>query len=188
MKAISVIGWQKARRFIWTSVYAALLHRCLLPQVRVWLLRLAGAKVGRDTVIFDAHFANLYHYGFTKLRIGDRCFVGDEVWLDTRGGLTLENEVTVSDRAAIITHINVGYPDHPLQKYYPTREARVVLRKGCYLGTAALILPGVTVGELAVVGAGAVVTRDVAGGAVVAGVPARIIKRIYKFTNKQTNK
>lgn len=178
MQALKEIGLLKAWRFIWTGLYAGLLHWCLVPQLRGGLLKLAGAKVGSDSVILDARFANIYHYGFKKLVIGQRCFIGDEVHLDLRGGLKLEDDVTVSDRAAIVTHINVGYQNHPLQKYYPTKEAPVRLRKGCYLGTGAIILPGVTVDEMAVVGAGAVVTKNVASKTVVAGVPARILKSL----------
>jgi acetyltransferase-like isoleucine patch superfamily enzyme len=56
--------------------------------------------------------------------------------------------------------------------------APVILRRGCYLGACAVILPGITVGERAVVAAGAVVTRDVPAGKIVAGVPARVIRDI----------
>jgi acetyltransferase-like isoleucine patch superfamily enzyme len=56
--------------------------------------------------------------------------------------------------------------------------APVRLLRGCYLGAGAMILPGVTVGEKAVVGAGAVVTRDVPPGVLVAGVPARVVREI----------
>lgn len=178
MKALQSIGWQKAVRFVWTSFFAGLLHWCWLPQLRVIMLRIAGAKIGSDSLVFDVRFANLYHYGFKKLHLGKRCFVGDEVMLDLRGGITLLDDVTISNRASIVTHINVGYPDHPLQKHYPTEEASVRLLQGSYLGTAAIILPGVTVGEMSVIGAGAVVTKDLPAKSVAVGVPARIIKKI----------
>ena len=80
MKALHSIGMGKAIRFLWFTFYSGLI-RISLPPVRVWLLRLAGAHVGKDTVLFDISFSNLYHYGFRKLRIGERCFLGDGVML-----------------------------------------------------------------------------------------------------------
>ena len=177
MKALRSIGLMKLVRFLWYGFYAWLI-RISLPPVRVLLLRLSGAHVGSDTVTFDVRFANLYHYGFKRLKIGNRCFLGDEVMIDVRGGVTLGDDVTVSNRATIVTHINVGYEDHPLQKFYPTKESPVVIKRGAYIGTGAMILPGVTVGRESVVGAGAVVTKDVPDRVVVAGVPARIIKKL----------
>lgn len=177
MKALQSIGIMKAIRFLWFEAYTWLIH-VSLPPVRVWLLRIAGAVVGSDTVIFDVRFANLYHYGFKRLNIGSKCFLGDEVMLDVRGGITLGNEVTVSNRATIVSHINVGYEDHPLQASYPTKEAAVVLKRGAYVGTGAIILPGVTVGEQSVIGAGAVVTKSIPSRVTAVGVPARVIKKL----------
>ncbi len=177
MKILKTIGIWKALRFVWFSFFMWILH-VSLPPVRVWLLRLSGATIGRNTVIFDVTFSNLYHYGFRKLRIGNACFLGDEVMLDVRGGITLGDEVTISNRATIVTHINVGFDDHPLQDKYPTKEEPVVLLDGVYIGTGAIILPGTTIGTQSVVGAGAVVTRNVAKKTVVAGVPARLIKTL----------
>lgn len=177
MKALQTIGFLKAIRFVWYGWFSWLLD-ISLPPVRVGLIRLAGAKVGKDTVIMDVRFANLYHDGFRKLHIGNRCFIGDEVKLDVRGGITFENDVTISGRATIVTHINVGFDDHPLQKYYPTKESQVVIKQGAYIGTGAIILPGVTIGRESVVGAGAVVTKDVPAHTLVAGVPAKEVKKI----------
>lgn len=179
MKALQTIGLGKAIRFVWFSFYAWLLH-IALPPVRVVLLRLAGARVGRDTVLFDVRFANLYHYGFSRLQIGNRCFLGDEVMLDVRGGITLEDDVTLSNRTTVVTHINVGYEDHPLQKAYPTEESKVTIRQGAYVGTGAIVLPGVTIGKESVVAAGAVVTKNVPARVVVMGVPASVKKILGK--------
>ena len=183
MKALSSVGIGKALRYLWYGFYAGLIHWVHVPPLRTFLLRLAGATVGRDTVFFDAIFINLYHYGFRTLAVGDRCFIGDGVMLDTRGKIILEDDVTLSGRTNIVTHINVGYDDHPLQRFYPTKESIVRLKKGVYVGTAATILPGVTVGKGSIVAAGAVVTKDVSPGVVVAGVPARVIKQIRQMIN-----
>lgn len=178
MKALKQIGIKKACSFIGYALLAKALHCIVFPQVRGLVLSFFGAKIGKDTIIGDVHFSNLYHYGFKKIEIADRCFVADEVLIDTRGGVVLGHDVTVSNRVNIITHINVGYQDHPIQKHYPTKEAPVVIKSGAYIGTAATILPGVTIGAESVIAAGAVVTNSVSTRTVVAGVPAKVIKKI----------
>lgn len=177
MKALKTIGVKKALLFIWFQLYGWLIH-ISLPPIRVWLLRLAGAKVGNDTVIMDVKFVNVHQHGFSRLTIGKRCFVGDEVMLDVRGGITIEDDVTLSNRVTIVTHINVGYPDHPLQKQYPLKESAVIVKKGAYVATAAIVLPSVVVGKESVVAAGAVVTKSITDHVLVAGVPAMIKKKL----------
>ncbi|OGG09739.1 hypothetical protein A2154_00050 [Candidatus Gottesmanbacteria bacterium RBG_16_43_7] len=178
MKALGQIGIRKAFAFVFYSLVAKILHWIILPQIRVLIIKTLGARIGKNTIIGNASFANLYHYGFRKLATGDKCFIGDEAMMDVRGGIILEDDVTISNRVNVISHINVGYDDHPLQAQYPTTEKKVVIKKGAYIGTAATILPGVTIGRMAVVGAGAVVTRNVAARTVVAGVPAHRIRRL----------
>lgn len=178
MKALQAVGIQKAVRFIVWELFGKLLHWCIVPQLRSFLLRLAGAEIGADTVILDVNFVNAYHHGFKKLSIGREVFIGEQVALDLRGGITLEDTVTISNGTNIATHINVGFPDHPLQSVYPTQESRVIIKRGSYIGTGAIILSGVTVGEGSVVGAGAVVTKNVPAHRLVVGVPAKVKKKI----------
>ena len=168
------IGWFKAFRFVWFSCIQTLLHWSL-PPIRVILLRWFGASIGKDSVILNCSFYNAYHYGFSKLTIGNKCFIGDEVMLDLRGRTVLEDYVTLSNRVTLVTHLNVGYKDHPLQKRYPTRESHILFKRGCFVGTGAIILSGVTVGRESVVGAGAVVTKNVIDKKKVVGVPAKPI-------------
>lgn len=170
------ISLKKAVRFAWFSFINVLLHWSL-PPVRSFLLRILGAEVGKDSVILDCAFSNAYHYGFSNLHIGNRCFIGDEVMIDLRGTTILEDSVTLSNRVCIVTHMNVGYTDHPLQKRYPTIEKTVRLKYGCYIGIAAIILPGVTIGKESVVGAGAVVTKDMPEKKLIVGVPAYVVRR-----------
>lgn len=177
MKALAAIGIKKAIRYVWYTWYAWLIH-VSLPPFRAVLLRLAGCSVGTDAVIGDVRFINLYHHGFSRISIGNRCFLGDEIFLDARGGITLEDDVTVSHRVNIISHINVGYADHPLQKHFPTKESPVFLQTGCYIGTGAILLPGITIGANSAVGAGSVVTKSVPSSVVALGVPARVTRKI----------
>lgn len=177
MEALKAIGLMKAFRFVLYSWYTWVLH-ISLPPLRTVFLRLAGAQVGTDTVIMDVSWINLYQHGFSKIRIGDRCFIGDGVLIDARGGFTMEDDVTLSHRASVVTHINVGYASHPLQKQYPEKERRVTLKHGSYIGLGASILPGVTVGTGSLVAAGSIVTKDVPDSVMAAGVPAVVKKTL----------
>ena len=177
MKTLKTIGILQAVRFVWFQWYLWLIHASLSP-LRVWLLRLAGAKVERDTVLMDVKFVNVYQHGFSRLSIGERCFIGDEAMLDVRGGVSIEDDVTISQRVTIVSHINVGYPDHPLQKRYPSKESAVFISKGAYIATCATVLPGITIGKESVVAAGSVVTKSVADHVLVAGVPAVVKKKL----------
>ena len=165
----------KAIRFAWYSFIETLLHWSL-PPVRVFLLRALGVSIGKHTVILNCSFYNAYHYGFSRLTIGNNCFIGDGVMLDLRGRTILEDYVTLSSRVTTVTHMNVGYVDHPLQKRYPSRESFLTLKRGCFIGTGAILLPGVVIGKESVVGAGAVVNRDVPDKKLAVGVPAKIVK------------
>lgn len=185
MKSFQAIGPAKSIRFLLYTPFCSFLHWIIIPQLRGILLQLVGTTIGNDTIVLDAYFENVYHYGFKKLIIGKNCFIGNQAMLDVRGGITLEDYVTLSNRATVVSHINVGYGTHPLQQVYPTKEEGVIIRFGAYIGTGAIILPGVTIGKESVVAAGAVVTKDVPAHTMVAGVPAKVIKKINYHPNKQ---
>jgi acetyltransferase-like isoleucine patch superfamily enzyme len=178
MKALRQIGLAKAARFGFFSLCMVPYRLLLFPQLRAPFLRLLGATVGRGTVLHAVRFFNLYRRGFGGLEIGADCFVGDECLLDLAEGIRLEAQVTLAERVLVLTHANVGYADHPLQPHFPASAAPVVVRSGSFVGANVTILPGVTIGPRAVVGAGSVVTRDVPEGVVAAGAPARVLRRI----------
>jgi acetyltransferase-like isoleucine patch superfamily enzyme len=177
VKALKEIGIRRAVRYVMWAVAYHFVYRvlCLSP-LRVLWLRMAGARIGTNSVIMDVRFFNLYRGGMRNLRTGRDAFIGDECLLDMAGEMTLGNQVTLAERVTVLTHTNVGYPDHPLQREFPPIVAPVSIGDGSYIGAGAVVLPGVTMGPKTVVGAGAVVTHDVPGGVVVAGVPARIVR------------
>jgi acetyltransferase-like isoleucine patch superfamily enzyme len=112
-------------------------------------------------------------------QIGDDVFIGFGVEMDTNHPELIEigDHVTISHRCIIASHMATDV-DTPLQKIYPPRSARVRVSDGAWLCVGAILLPGVTVGENAVVGAGAVVTRDVPANTLVVGSPARAVKEL----------
>jgi acetyltransferase-like isoleucine patch superfamily enzyme len=178
VKALAEIGWARAARFGFFTLAMVPYRLALVPQLRAPWLRLLGARIGRRAILHDVRFFNLYRRGLAGLEIGDDCFLGDECLLDLAEGIRLERQVTLAERVLVLTHMNVGYQDHPLQPHFPALAAPVALEAGCFLGANVTVLPGVRVGTCSFVAAGSVVTRDVPPRTLVAGVPARVVRGI----------
>ena len=130
------------------------------PRTRVWAFAhiLKGARIGADCNICDHTFIE------GGAVVGDRVTVkcGVQLW----DGVTLEDDVFVGPNA---TFTNDPFPRSGRR---PTELTRTLVRLGASIGANATLLPGVTVGARAMVGAGAVVTRDVPPRAIVMGNPA----------------
>jgi acetyltransferase-like isoleucine patch superfamily enzyme len=104
----------------------------------------------------------------SNISIGENTRINRGCMLDLRGGLSIGDDVSVSPEVAIVTASHgVNDPDFILE------HAGVAIYDHVWIGTRAMILPGVTLGRGCVVAAGSVVTRDVDPLAIVAGVPAR---------------
>lgn len=182
MKALREIGLKGALKFSFLTPAHALFDVLLFPPLRTLALRLLGAQVGADVIIHRVRFFNFYRNGFPGLRISDNCFLGDDCLLDLAEAIILEEHVTLAERVTILTHTNVGYRNHPLQATIPSKTAPVILRRGAFVGANATLLPGIEIGECAVVGAGAVVCSHVPAFSVVGGVPAKLLRLISKKT------
>jgi acetyltransferase-like isoleucine patch superfamily enzyme len=145
-------------------------------------------KLGRNVRIFD--FTNLYGCEIgddTKIgafveiqkgvKVGNRCKVSSHTFVCE--GVTLEDDVFIGHN---VTFINDLVPratngTGQLQTEADWKCIRTLVKKGASIGSGATLLCGITVGENALVGAGSVVTKDVPAGAVVAGNPARVLKK-----------
>jgi acetyltransferase-like isoleucine patch superfamily enzyme len=178
LKALREIGLRQAARFGFYTLAMVPYRMALVPQLRAPLLRLLGARIGRRAVLHDVRFFNLYRTGLAGLSVGEESFIGDECLLDLAEAITLERQVTLAERVLVLTHMNVGYADHPLQPYFPPMAAPVVLEQGAFIGASVTILGGVRIGSAAFVAAGSVVTADVPPRTLVAGVPARALRPI----------
>ena len=150
---------------------------------------IVNVKLGKDVKIFD--FVNLY--GCT---IGDNTKVGTFVEIQKNAcigrnckisshtficeGVNIEDNVFIGHN---VTFINDKFPratagDGSMQTEIDWKVVETFVKKGASIGSSATILCGVTIGENAIVGAGAVVTKDVPPDTIVGGVPAKIIKVI----------
>lgn len=106
--------------------------------------------------------------------LGKNVFINHACTFMDRGGITLEDNVLIGPKVSLIT---TNHPTEPGQRRN-TISRPIILRQGAWLGANATVMPGVTIGENAIVGAGAVVTKDVPANSIVAGVPARVVKSL----------
>jgi len=183
MRAIEEVGIRKTVRFLLYALIEVIYHNVIdhflnFSHARKLFLSLLGAKIGTDAILMDVHFFNWHHKGPGGLTIGRECFIGDKTLMDLYDSVTLEDQVTIAQKVAILTHLNVGYKNHPLQKYFPKMSKGVIFKKGSVIGAAATILPGITIGEKSFVAAGSVVTKNVPSNTLVGGVPAKKIRTI----------
>jgi len=149
----------------------------------------ADVKLGKNVKIFA--YVNLY-----GCEIGDNSKIGAFVEIQKNAkigrnvkvsthtficeGVTIEDDVFVGHN---VSFINDKYPrstnpDGSVQTEADWKVVPTLVKRGASIGTSTTILCGVTIGENAVVGAGSVVTKDVPANAVVAGVPARLIRHL----------
>lgn len=140
--------------------------------VRIW--HPETVSLGRN--VYLGHMAMLKGYYKGTMRIGDDTWIGQGVFFHSAGDITIGERVGVGPFVKILTsyHGEAGR-DVPILAS-PLEFAPVVVEEDSDLGVGSLILPGVTIGMGAQVGAGSVVTRDVPPYAVVAGNPARLLR------------
>jgi acetyltransferase-like isoleucine patch superfamily enzyme len=145
-------------------------------------------KLGKDAKVYD--FVNLY-----GCEIGDRTKVG--TFVEIQKGATIGADCKISSHTFIcegvtiedgvfvghnVSFINDKYPrsvnaDGSMQTEADWKVVTTLVKKGASIGTSTTVLCGVTIGEGAIVGAGSVVTKDVPAHTIVAGVPARVIRK-----------
>ena len=132
------------------------------PRTRIWAFThvLAGAVIGADCNICDHVFIE------NDVRIGDRVTIkcGVQLW----DGVVLEDDTVIGPNATFTND------DFPRSKKPPQEFLKTIIQAGASIGANATLLPGITVGRNAMVGAGAVVTQDVPANALVVGNPAYI--------------
>jgi len=115
-------------------------------------------------------------------KVGKNCFIGYEVWVDMTNThlVELEDHVHIANRCLLLCHQR-DLSDYCVGDDYaklPYHRKKILLKKGCLIGMDSIILPGVTIGEGAIVGAGSLVTKDIPPWVIASGRPAKIIREI----------
>lgn len=133
-------------------------------------------NVSLDEDVYVGHYAILKGYFKNELVVGRGTWIGQGVFIHAAGGVRLGADVGIGPNVSILTstHAEVAR-ELPIMRG-DIETAPVVVEDGSDVGVGAILLPGVTVGKGAQIGAGAVVTKDVAPYAVVAGNPARVLR------------
>ncbi len=118
----------------------------------------------------------------TGVKITGKIKIGYDVYYDIghTANIIIEDGVWIASRTLLLCH------KRDLRNYYvgddynkqPHVKSNIVLKKGCCVGMASVIMPGVTIGEGAIVGAGSIVTKDVPAWTIVTGNPAKVVKEL----------
>lgn len=160
--------------------YAILQHIPMQPMpgykfgysMRRWAVKhILGNRCGKDVIVKD----RCYFGNGGRLRIGDRSQMGQNARLS--GTITLGNDVVMGpDVVMMATSHEFARTDIPINQQGEKTEEPIVIGNDCWIGTRAIILPGVTLGDHCIVAAGAVVTHSFPGNTILGGVPARLLK------------
>lgn len=148
------------------TYFLYLVSFCPIGIIRTFFYVIFGVEIGSNSIInMRARIYDPRH-----ISLGEDTIVGEGSVLDGRAKLTIGNHVDIASEVMIYN------AEHDINdEMFKPIEAPVVIEDYVFIGPRAIILPGVTIKKGAVVGAGAVVTKDVAENAIVGGVPAKVI-------------
>jgi acetyltransferase-like isoleucine patch superfamily enzyme len=127
--------------------------------VRIWGLKLCGFKVGKKVYVGNGLLITMFN-------------------AKTECDLIIGHRVAIAPRVTLVLASDANWSR--LNEIIPPVKGKIVLGNDCWIGTGAIILPNVNVGEMSIVAAGSVVTKSVAPYTVVSGIPARQLKELRK--------
>ena len=139
-------------------------------EIRILLSQITNSEIDESVAVFTPLFIN---YG-KHTKIGKNVFINFDCTFLDLGGITIEDNVLIAPKVNLLSE---GHPLTP-ENRQSLVPGPIHIKKNAWIGANATILPGVTIGENAVVAAGAVVSKDVPDNTVVGGIPAKIIKGI----------
>jgi maltose O-acetyltransferase len=163
-------------RHLLVRLLAAPLPRLTATRARANILKLGGYRIGRGVAFGD--MPRIFGNGAVarRLVIGNHCFFNVGVTFELGERITIGRWVTFGPDVMLLTTTHeIGGPGHRCAEHV---RAPIVIGDGVWIGARATVLPGVHVGDGAVVGASALVMADVEPNTVVAGVPARLVRRL----------
>ena len=140
----------------------------MTPEYNEVLKELFGDNIGENSMVAPP----LSGAALDKLKIGNNVYINSNCLAMARGGITIEDNVMLAANVQLLSNNHDEY-NRQILLCKP-----IHIKKGAWIGAGASILPGVTIGKHAIVGASAVVTKDVGDYEVVVGVPAKVVKTL----------
>ena len=163
------------KKLFFTSLIFKFIPTSRCHNFKAKLLRWSGVKVGKNVEIMSSVKIN----GNMSLSIGDNCFIGHEALIfgAKDSNIIVKNYAKIGSRSIVVTGYHRYSPDGDcVAKEGMSKD--VIIERGAVVSTNCIILPGVTVGKMAHVAAGSVVTKDVPAYTRVAGNPAKPIRNL----------
>jgi maltose O-acetyltransferase len=152
-------------------------------RLRTEVLRLAGFRIGPGCLFFGTPILTGTGNIYERLVLGRECLVSWGCYLDLQAPIHVGDRVGFSPQTSVLTSSHeVGSPYNRVGQLH---ALPVTIQDGVWLGARCTIMPGVTIHRGAVVGSGAVVTKDVPQNTLVGGVPARVIRSLNGLVKEE---
>lgn len=139
-------------------------------EIRALFSEIIGKTVDESFMMFPPFYTDCGQ----NIKIGKNVFINSCCNFQDQGGITIGDGSLIGHKAVLAT-LNHGFVPEDRGSLYP---APIVIGENVWVGASATILPGVTIGDNAIIAAGAVVTKDVSANTIVGGVPAKFIKAL----------
>lgn len=168
-------GASKFKQVLWFFVNAFFVRASWNPFMgfKILLLKIFGAKIGKGLIIKNNVIIKFPWY----LTVGDNCWIGENVWIDNIDKVTICSNVCISQGAMLLTG-NHDYTDPKM----PYRNAPITIKDGAWIGAKAIVCPGISVGECAILTVGSIATKNLEPFGIYQGTPAQKIRqRVIKL-------
>ena len=172
-----VVAGSEAHRYMTKSAFEAMKVTSVLNQsyhepeeIRKLMERLIGKPVDKTFTLFPPFYTDCGK----NITVGKNVFINSGCKFQDQGGITIGDDTLIGHNVVLAT-LNHGIAPEERHDLFP---APIHIGKNVWIGANAVVLPGVAIGDHAVIAAGAVVTKDVPANAVVGGIPAKVIRLI----------
>jgi len=165
-----------SKKIYFVNLVMAFLPNSACPKIKARFFRWAGVKVGEGVELFQG----IKIQGIGELEIGDHAFIGNDVlfMLNEGSKIVVGSSCMVSSRSVLVTGFHETTPNGDRIMSHEGTSSTITIGRGTGISVSCTILPGVTIGEMALIAAGAAVAKDVAPYTLVGGCPAKFIRSL----------